>query len=301
MGMLSIEREVFLRAEQELGTVKAFLATKSYDALKLLLEERFLYQNVKISEDECCHLYDKYLTSNSFSEYFKNQVSKFRNSSLGFGFKGEQGNNCIVSHQVFPPDTVNTTCELCREVTPHNPQTYDVLGGAQTKRGYDETIVLQMQCQKCKTGHLIALIRRIGLGFQLVGRNQVDSYVPDFDISYIENYEAVQDYFVQAMMAERTGSHLAAICLLRVAIEQYMRAVIGGNELRLTGDELYDKFDVLLPADFPRDRVTNLKVIYARLSEIMHNPSSYVEGEFVELYGKIKLYFSFAKLMPPVS
>ena len=116
---------------------------------------------------------------------------------------------------------------------------------------------------------------------------------------YLKDAKFVQDIFVQAIMADRTGSHLAACCLLRVAVEQYMRAVVQEKSRRLTGDELYERFNQALPGDFPRDRVTSLGLIYGRLSEIMHCPSTYIDGEFLELLLKIEKFMAFAKLMPP--
>lgn len=301
MDQFEIENEIFLKVEGELELTRKGLESKACDAIKALLEDKFLYQNVKINAEECQQMFSKRLKQNEFKERFEDVTRKFRDSSLEFGFKTEQGFNCLISHGVHPPETVNTTCERCKSVTPHNPQRYQCFDGFLGDRGYDETIALQMQCQKCKRGCLTVLIRREGLRLQLVGRSQVDRYAADIEMQYVKDDTRIISFFEDAMMAERTGSHIAAICLLRVAIEQYMRSIVHGEKLRLTGDALYEKFDATLPNDFPRDRVANLNTVYGRLSEVMHDPSSYKEGEFMTLFDKVRVFMSFVKLMPPVA
>lgn len=283
-----------LYPSQETQLRKTF--TLSFEwCLRELLENKFLYQNCKIIAADVLETAKKKFRISGADRACENVACDFVSCKMDFGLRKDINN---LACQIPIPSTVNTGCEFCKEITPHNPIEATVISGGLHNNAYNQTICIGMQCQKCKCGRLVVLVRRDGLRLQLVGRNQVDAYVFPYALSYFSNAKEIKNVFVDAVMAERTGSHLAAICLLRVALEQFMRSAVASSFSKMRGDELYDEFARHLPADFPRGRVCSLTEVYGRLSEVMHAPSSYKEGEFNELFDKLLNYFKYLELMP---
>ena len=100
-------------------------------------------------------------------------------------------------------------------------------------------------------------------------------------------------------MAFKTGSHLAAVCLLRIALEQYLRAETGTKEV-CSGDDLWSRFKQRLPSDFPIDRVCGLGEVYGQLSAIIHTPSLLEDDSYTNCKEKLVGFFKFLTLMPLV-
>lgn len=273
------------------GTIRLYqrIYDSAQQAIKILLEERFLYQNVKISD-----YFDKDLLNNPIADRY---VEEFRKMPNVIGMDC-QNNGVMHSFRVKVPSTINTRCEFCKETTPHNPNFSYSVGGAECGADFDETIIISAQCQKCKEGSLSFLVRRKGLRLQLVGRSQVDAFVFPYKMSYYKDAKRLIGFFSEAMMAEKTGSSLAAVCLLRVALEQFMRAALPDGGIKLDGQNLYDEFAKHLHRTFPRDCVASLSEVYGNLSKRMHNPSLLHEGDFDENFKKVLSYMSFLELMP---
>lgn len=198
----------------------------------------------------------------------------------------------LSSPSIFAPKTVCTSCSTCKgETTPHNPihvsqaNKFDVAAP-------DQTYVLSYQCQKCKRGTLVFLVRKQGFKLQLVGRSQIPS------LTIPKSFPKQQiDWFSDAQMAYQTGSHLAAICLLRVALEQYLR-VATESEGVCTGDQLWARFKEKLPSDFPYSRVTGLGEIYSRLSEIIHDPLRLCNDSYQSCVKELDSFFRHLDLFP---
>lgn len=265
------------------------------ESIRELLEGKFLYQNNKIDENEVISIAKQHIRSSATNRAYSETVAKYAAHAFDFVLRRNFND---VTNQIPIPATINSGCELCSEITPHNPIEISVLPSSMKKQKCVQTICVGMQCQKCKCGRLVVLMKREGLSFQLVGRNQIDAYDFPYKFEYFVNAKDVKDVFADAVMAERTGSHLAAVCLLRVALEQFMRSAVAPSFSKMRGDELYDEFALHLPDDFPRGRVCSMSEVYGRLSEVMHNPSCYKEGEFDELFGKLLNYFRYLELMP---
>lgn len=263
--------------------------------IRELLEGKFLYQNNKVEESEVISIAKQAIRASATNRAYSAVIAKFAAHEFDFVLRR---NFKDVANQIPIPATINSGCELCAEITPHNPVEISTLPGSMKKQRCIQTICVGMQCQKCKHGRLVVLMRRDGLSFQLVGRNQIDVYAFPYKFEYFSNAKDVKAVFADAVMAERTGSHLAAVCLLRVALEQFMRSAVAPSFSKMRGDELYDEFALHLPDDFPRGRVCSMSEVYGRLSEVMHNPSCYKEGEFDELFGKLLNYFRYLELMP---
>ena len=265
--------------ENQLG----LLCESMSQCLSDLLQNKLLYQHssVKIQSVNLENCEEKAL---------KNVLAEFEQEPIDCVI---EDNSSVVGmptllNRVVIPKTVCTDCETCQGgITPHNPIRVSP-AGTPSQEGCDQTFSLSYQCQKCKKGLLVFLVRRKGLTWQLVGRNQIPA--PSIPASFPK---AQKTFFRDAEMAFRTGSYLASICLLRVSLEQYMRTAC-------SGDQLWDSYKKKLPNDFPFGRVCNLGEIYGRLSEVMHCPDSLTDTTFSECKEKLNIFFKYVSLFPLV-
>lgn len=301
MGTIHLSEDIISQSIA-VNKIPGMLAEQMESKLKELLERKFLYQNVKVNEAACRQQVEAVLKSDYAKEEYGRKVDEFLHLDADVGIKLERRGDAVFQHRVGVPATVNTRCEYCKEITPHNPIQVFNQSGYETDSGYDQTFVIEMQCQKCKRGYLSCMVRRSGWNLQLVGRNQIDVYRFPYKLDYLGSAgEQVVKIFAEAMMAERTGSWLSAVCLLRVGLEQFMRVVMPRSFERLTGEEIYEEYEKHLAPDFPKNRVVSFRSVYGRLSEILHNPLCYVEGEFSKHYDDVLKNLQFIEMMPLIN
>ena len=258
-------------------------------SLKTLLEEKLLFQNCTV-EPQRINQWSSSGSSGSTTAWFKESIEIFQNKPIMI----DAGLFTTVSRglAVQAPETICTECEFCKgERTPHNPHSAFSADG-RDYIGSDQTFVLSYQCQKCKRGRLVFLVRRRGFKLQLVGRSQIPS--PSLPNHFPSKYRSL---FSDAEMAFVTGSHLAAICLLRIALEQYLRAETNMSGVK-SGEDLWARFKERLPKDFPIGRVCGLGEVYGQLSEIMHNPSLLADDSYMGCKKQVDNFFRFLALMP---
>ena len=131
-----------------------------------------------------------------------------------------------------------------------------------------------------------------------MGRAPIEIAAVSEDVASQLNDEEVV-LFGDALMASKTGSELAAICLLRVALESYLRRITDNKvtDKMVSGEELYEQYKKKLPDDFPLGRVESLGKIYNDLSAVMHT-ANVPDGCFLDSYTKIGLFLKFLTLMP---
>ena len=272
------------------NTIQEFLkalCNQMNDCLKTLLEEKLLFQNSTVDLKQIqLHLPPEFSIG-----LFQKAVEYFKETPI---ILTDKTSSPVYGLLIYAPETVCTECEFCKgERTPHNPLQVSSAGNY-TGEGSDQTFSLYYRCQKCKQGSLVFLVRRRKLKLQLVGRSQIPSanlpnYFPNKQIAL----------FNDAEMAFRTGSHLASVCLLRIALEQYMRTETGTNEV-CSGDDLWSRFKMRLPKDFPMNRVCSLGEVYGILSNIMHTPALLADESYTDCKGKLDAFFKFLALMPLV-
>ena len=266
-----------------------FFCKKMEQCLVDILQTKMLYQNCSVDISDL-HV------DMSLKHSQEEAIATFQQSPLLFSIRHPSVivQSLCAENQVFAPETVSTDCATCKgEITPHNPIKV-ITDGIFQYDGKDQTIVFIYKCQKCKKAPLVFLVRRQGFKLQLVGRNHVSR--PTLPASFPKEQESL---FLEAETAFRTGSHLASVCLLRVALEQYMRRVIGLSSA-CSGDQLWEFYKQRLPTDFPFGRVCNLGEIYGQLSEVMHRPDSLKDTTFSECREKLNIFFEYVSLFPLV-
>jgi hypothetical protein len=200
----------------------------------------------------------------------------------------------------FRIPTIRMACNFCDGVRlAHNSGfrdektlVYGVVVG-NDKGQLCQVFTFPFQCQNCPKGQgepIFYLVRREGLKFTITGR----SHFAEVDIPKSFPKEESR-YFRGAIIGHTAGQTLAALFLLRVFVEQYMRRVTRTTD-RIRGEELVDKYSLLLPADFP-PKFNSLKRVYEELSERLHSADASAE-QFDSSRKDIEDHFDMLKLLP---
>ena len=246
--------------------------------LQILLESKHLYQSVNI-KDVVCKCYKKY------EQYDWDEVKRWY---INLDGTASEAKICL-------PTTLSLVCanRNCKNhKQPHNIglAVVEKLGAfsgtgspyyaRELNRGYVpyfklesegevvQVFSLQYQCQACKGEPVTFLIRREGLKLQLVGRSGIEPCVLPEGFPSKEN-----PLFSDAVCASNTGSTLAAICLLRIAIEQLVRRVAEDQDGRDI-EGIFEKYKKALPDEFPSNVKGVLKTAYDNLSTCMHSANA---------------------------
>ena len=173
---------------------------------------------------------------------------------------------------------VRILCPFCEE-RPWFQLDNSLVAQLDPKRGVS---TLALQCQSCD-GKLFFLVTRNALKLTLTGRSEIERvqiprYVP----------KALRRFYEGAVIAYNTGECLAGLFMLRTMIEQHMRRTIEDLDVKLTGEQLADKYNERLPEAF-KSTAPSLKVVYATLSSALHGADD--TAPFEEIQTDILLHF----------
>lgn len=270
--------------------------------LHYLLNTKSLYQSVSISDAQFCQ---KFLSSEPYQndaglvDGVLRQLKYWAASVKSFAYVDAYDYKLGQSYfQIQTPRTVKTWCKSCKSITIHNPIDSGACYSVKNTNRFTHVFHAEYECQDCKQSDVSFLVMREGIKFQIMGRSPIEIGMVSKEVASQLNDEEVV-LFGDALMACKTGSELAAICLLRVALESYLRRITDNKatDKMVSGEELYEQYKKKLPDDFPFDRVESLGKIYNDLSFVMHT-ASVPAGYFLKNYRKIELFFRFLSLMP---
>ncbi len=283
-------------------------------ALQELLEEKFLYQHVKVStegvekvvEEERKRFEWERVKSGPSSSHFNKLVfttevqsyqellSKRKDLLLEglWDFKSDNANGSgqaahlarSSGYPVFSLPTIRIQCAHCDGVLPpHNSGcrgiNEDFEPANLTTKPARQVFSIPYQCENCRGVPLMFMVKREGLKLTMVGRSQIALVaVPKFIPTGIERH------FRNSVIAQQTGFLLAAALYLRCAIETHMRDQVKPAE-KITGDELAEAYGKTLSVDFSGS-FPSLKKAYSDLSVIIHTGSE-TESE-LRSYSQIK-------------
>lgn len=254
-------------------------------SLKELLENRHLYQSVSLTDD---------VLSAEFQHKKPNEmdqvVLKLVKAAIDVPWRvtdphpigGPQlpstGSAPVVIQLTVPDVKLFCECSGRREAF-NLVSAEDVLSGQHTRSPHVEksggpiqALILSFQCQACKGVPQVLMVRRAGRKLTLCGRAPIEHIeVPP------EVPKAVRKYYAAALVAHQSGHTLAANFMLRVLIEQWVRAAtIAPEGTRV--DDLLSSYLAGLPADF-KSRFPSLTDVYTRLSQDIHQATG-SEDEF---------------------
>jgi hypothetical protein len=126
-----------------------------------------------------------------------------------------------------------------------------------------QMLSVHLQCQSCRNTGCSLIVARRGLKLSICGRDPIEhvslpSFLP----------KAQLKHFRGARIAFNCGQTLAALFLLRVAIEQFVRAKTGLMQSTKV-EEILSAYKATLPGDF-RSRFPSLSEQYENLSDAVH-------------------------------
>jgi hypothetical protein len=174
-----------------------------------------------------------------------------------------KGDTILVS---MPPFA--TFCDRCKDVEAFGLKvpdafivSYDGLSPG------EQVFCFELLCQRCRGFVVIFTVKKTGDKLQIVGRSEFEG------VTFPEGIpKAQQKFYSQAVIAYQAGHFMAAICVLRVVVEQHMRSVVEDSK-KMKADEVCDAYMDTLPPDF-KSRWPSFKDIYGKLSEAVHSANT---------------------------
>jgi hypothetical protein len=243
-----------------------------------------------------------YVLSGTEHTRLKDYITKLRRAELVIVGEPHDPNRTMPEHQLsssltreIAPDqisiylpTIHVPCANCKsKLPPHNPRIrtpqpnhtgVNLQVFPELWRNGDSAIYwLPYLCQSCKIKPLIFLLQRRSEKISVVGRSDFPSVEIPTSVPATE-----AELYRKAIIAQKTGFRLAALCYLRAFVEKYMRRVTEtANDARITGDELGEKYSKWLfesYPEFPRG-FESLRKIYEELSVHIHQATEGTEAD----------------------
>ncbi len=268
--------------------------------LKLLLEEKHLYQKVEIriehvlksARDDVSPSYESQLLQR-IGVFLKQRL--YPTTDAGTQLDGSP----VLNAFLLVPN-VKLYCRKCKSAEVYTSVYASEVSnelskprGPSSKVGrtlsaYYQVFFLALQCQRCQGDPECFLVRRRDQGLVFEGRSpfehiELPSYIP----------EAERSLFRDAVISHQAGKTLAGLFYLRTFLEQYARRQTGVSD-RISGDELLERYGKLLPASI-REEIPSLRLWYERLSTAIHQASA--DGDlFVSAEEEIDRHFDMRRL-----
>jgi hypothetical protein len=280
-----------------------YFKTSIENGLKLLLETKHLYQNIKIDPPDENIIQQKMNELISGATQFRDvegplgffDVSpskiewRIQNPNehryAAFGSPSEVVNVSIY----FIPPTVKLYCRTCKRLEAYNfLYGNDILSEYTKARELAElenkqVFSLAYQCQSCKGTPEVFVVRRDAMKFVQSGRTPMEEIeVPGF------LPKEQKKYFSDAIVAFNSGQTLAGNFLLRTFIEQYIRSQSSTPNSQST-DILFSEYGEKLPDDF-KMHFPSLQAVYDRLSNDLHLAAA-SEEVFIQSKAEIVKHF----------
>jgi hypothetical protein len=246
--------------------LKGNAQARAYSALRLLLQEKHLYQSVEIETS------DLRKEPNASERRPLDKQTLIDQQTLIdlakpwriFPKAGAPSGDGLL--QVQMPGSLKLFCCKCQRGEAYNPvDAKDLSAGEEgfgQSRHFYQHFGLSYQCQMCKRTPESFLVRRDNLKLTLCGRAPME-YV---EVPHVIPKERREDFSV-ALVAHQSGKTLCANFMLRTLIEQWVRGYTGKRE---RVDCLLEAYAANLSKEF-RDTFPSLGSIYEELSQDIHD------------------------------
>jgi len=288
--------------------MQPYFAASIEKALKLLLETKHLYQNVKVelpSKEIAQQQMKEMLRGSTPSSGIQESIEAFdvSLSKIEWTVKNPGGRRSLpmidpsqttyISIEFVPP-TIKLFCPTCKRIEAYNfIYGHDLLEEFAKTKGSsapenEQVFSLAYQCQSCKSIPEIFLVRRDDLKLVQSGRTpmeeiEVPSFLP----------KKHKKYFSDAIIAFNSGQTLAGNFLLRAFVEQYVRSLSSSPNTQNI-ELLFSEYSKPLPDDF-KQRFPSLQSIYDKLSDDLHLATA-SEAVFIQAKADITKHFQAREL-----
>lgn len=263
--------DISYKPEQLLDLLLANFGLLVQEQVKILLENKHLYQSIRIDhkvldEDLKKHykIDQKSIESYEsciYDEWFPSNPSNHRPPS----YRTEK----MPSFVHFDMPDVKLYCQKCKRkeafniiATENFLQQNIFTPFKDIKKHTIQVFAVSLLCQSCKSLPEVFLIRREDMKLIICGRAPIEEVEVPKDIPKI-----ITKYYSDAVVAYQSGQTLAGNFLLRTLIEQWSLEKVQNSKLR--ADEIIDKYMESLPDNFNR-QFKSMREIYGKLSEDIH-------------------------------
>jgi hypothetical protein len=295
--------------------VIALLNAKASEELKNLLENKHLYQQVKINAPEILKQQIDAEKQANLKTYLANWATKelpqmrFVLADRPLSLVPRGASTPSLALTLVPPNA-GLFCGKCDRREAFAPICYsdavneinklNLHGSKQINLPGDfQLFFLVYQCQRCFSTPEGFLIRRTSWNLGLHGRSPIELIETPVQIPKLE-----LNLYRDAVLAFNSGKVLAALFYLRTFIEQFARRVTG-RKGRATGEEMLNDYYETLPSP-TKDQMPSLREWYDRLSDALHsaNPDS---GLFemaktqIDKHFDIRRVFNIPENVPPAA
>ena len=310
-GAITQEKIDFIVESGVYSKTKLMVAVVVEEKLKILLEEKHLYQSVRLSYDALVNRVSVELTNTYFPDVTNSSqfiADSLLNSSWHVDDPGKSRKGYIAFGDIpdllesleFKIAGIRTNCGNCNKVSPMNLiKATEVVSDSRSQTDFkldkDHNVyTFAFQCQNCRAGIEVFIVARKYDKLTLVGRTPMER---------VQTPESIPNkqkkYYSGAIMAFNSGQVLPALFMLRTFIEQYTRTIV--RQVEPDKAEL-DKVDVILkkymeglPDNF-NSRVPSLKDVYNYLSIAIHEADE-SEDLFRESRTKIEKHLNTKRLL----
>jgi hypothetical protein len=250
--------------------------------LKLLLEEKHMYQKVAIGFDECAETIEREVLISAWKKEFAERTRMLKTGGGRFSLLNKMPSYGDIHEgkvlgPVLVPENIKMFCEKCDRREAFAPIWYkditDDLRRATEPPAMPynfQMLCLIFHCQSCKGTPETVLVRQEEWQLFLHGRSPIEHieippYIPKIG----------RHWFRDAVIALHGGKTLAAIFYLRTFIEQFARRQTGISGKK-TGADIMSSYQETLPPK-QRDSMPSLREWYDKLSEALHSAREDVE------------------------
>jgi hypothetical protein len=251
------------------------------EAFKKLLEDKHLYQHIKVELDVPAA--DLSGVNPEMRMYLESELAKLPGGYWCIRDKAEKMPMQSVGAAIsFDSPDVKLFCERCRRIEAFNSvSSLDISerghyeGSRNSKGDIVQVFGLSFQCQSCKGPPEVFLIRRAGNRLTLSGRAPIEHTEVPPDLP-----KSICRWYKDATVAHQSGQTLAGLFLLRTLIEQWTRETTK-SAADSSADRVLDAYVDDLPLDF-KERFPSLRDTYSKLSDDIHravgSPDLYEEA-----------------------
>jgi len=250
-------------------------------SVKLLLEQKHLYQSVEVELEKTSTDFQKTVPSGlnmaiphmAGVQYWPWVVTDNDSLQALMLAISKKPDRRLINWAI--PD-VKMFCKVCDRIEAFNSvsasnqfnKSNPTEGGLKFKGKLTQVYCISYLCQSCKSLPEVFLLRRHGTKLTLCGRAPIEHVPVPKDIP-----KEISRFYSDAIVAHNSGQTLAALFLLRTACEQWARRWALATDM---ADVAIDKYMDTLPADF-KGRFSSIRNIYGELSVAIHSASASAE------------------------
>jgi hypothetical protein len=285
---------------QQSPEVENIMGRAIHDVLKALLSEGYLYQNRSIDLTPVIAKADHEYSSMALEDEFTHRPWTPYSQNRGFTTVERSLTNLKPTddlriparemHLMFVIPTITTWCSKCKNTERHDSIPHLALSpyhinpeAIKEPVGY-QTLLFNLQCQKCKSAPITFMVRRELLKLQLCGRSE-----PYFPAVPREIPKALREIYSASVGAVACGDLPAGFYHLRTLLEHHMKAVCGiATEQQLDGTDLCQRYNKTLePIVAER---ASLSRFYSDCCANLHNRTG-TQDEFKKGLQLIEVHF----------